>query len=219
MESLKKANMSIGDFAMNLIQENKKGKTVKQLVLENIPAKADPGSPDLTKVNVSEDKMDQILKESFGVQASVQKETPKIQESVPSKNNERKPEDILKEFAEVVAKGKQLIHEMTTCGMLGVNLGQPRPGAIKTGKKKKKRKVIEGNSTGFFPKETGERIGSYMKKLSPEERAAKNDKLRRVNAKVANRPFVQPNPGEERQKAVNKRFSMLKKALDAKLKG
>lgn len=49
-------------------------------------------------------------------------------------------ENLLRELAQVVKRGKEIIEEMTTCGMIGVNM------ATKVNKPKKKRKkVLEGS--------------------------------------------------------------------------
>jgi hypothetical protein len=50
------------------------------------------------------------------------------------KENKKSPEQLIAEFEQVLIQARGLIQEMTTCGMLGVNMAGP------TKKKKLKKK-------------------------------------------------------------------------------
>ena len=127
---------SIGDFAMNLINEQLAGKK------ENFSTKpVVPGAsgPDLSKVKVSDNAMNLILEQSFGIKANkpapVQETKAFTPVEQPKKVN-RTPDQIVAEFAEIVVKARALLQEMTTCGMIGAN----QAGPVRVGKKKKKLK-------------------------------------------------------------------------------
>lgn len=150
-QSLKSKGLSIGDFAEQLIQKD--STLIKEGKKSPIPSVNNPAfgleepkdQPDIRQINLEDDYHKRILAESFG--ENVEEDTTLVHRPrrqlklVESKKSERTPEDILDEFIFVVEKGKELIQEMTTVGMLGVNLGGPE--ATKSKKKKKKTRSLD----------------------------------------------------------------------------
>lgn len=114
METLRKNNLRIGDFAASLILENKNPVT-KAKIKPIVESKG----PDISKI---------VVEESF-----VNKITGK----------KRSPEELIKEFESLLIKGKELINEMTSCGMIGTTQAPTQPTAVKPKIKKKKKKVQE----------------------------------------------------------------------------
>lgn len=119
-------NISIGDFASKLIQEE----TSKVGVTEAFtsPKQVPNQQIDISNVELSKIDTDKILLESFGV---------KTKSSKPKRISLREEKRKLKEeFVVTLAKLKQIIESMTSVGMIGVNMAGPQ----KAKSKKKKRK-------------------------------------------------------------------------------
>jgi len=126
--------VSIGDFAMSLIEQNKdeyKRSTANGLPV-SIPT---PDGPDLSKIQVDEATVTDIFARSFGIKkkavARPVQESKRVEERIKPKT--KSPEQLIAEFEQVLVQARGLIQEMTTCGMIGVNMAGP-------GKKKKKKK-------------------------------------------------------------------------------
>jgi hypothetical protein len=117
---------SIGDFALSLIEKNKdeyKRSTANGLPV-SIPT---PDGPDLSKIQVDEATVTDIFAKSFGIKkktvAKPLQESKKIVEKAsPVKKS---PEQLIAEFEQVLTQARSLIQEMTTCGMIGVNMAGP----------------------------------------------------------------------------------------------
>ena len=117
---------SIGDFALSLIEKNKdeyKRRTANGLPV-SIPT---PDGPDLSKIQVDEATVTDIFAKSFGIKkktvAKPLQESKKIVEKAsPVKKS---PEQLIAEFEQVLTQARSLIQEMTTCGMIGVNMAGP----------------------------------------------------------------------------------------------
>lgn len=115
-DSLRKAGMSIGDYAEALLKSN------KPVVTESRKTTTvyEPKAPDLSKVKIEESDINKIIGKSFGI-----------------KPKEKTPNELIAEFTEVVKRGKQIIEEMTSCGMLGVGPATTFKSAPKKKSKKK----------------------------------------------------------------------------------
>jgi hypothetical protein len=129
--------VSIGDFAMSLIEQNKD--EYKKSVSNGLPVSVtpDPYAPDLSKIRVDEDTVTDIFAKSFGIKKKAVEKKPVVEKRVPArvvKENKKSPEQLIAEFEQVLIQARGLIQEMTTCGMLGVNMAGP------TKKKKLKKK-------------------------------------------------------------------------------
>lgn len=142
-KALKDAGLSIGSFAEQLLQQTqediKEGKTPPIMSPESagFGMKAPDDVPDVQNVNVDNSYVDQILNEGFNVPV---KNTSLPRKKPSPKSSTRKPDDILKEFMQVVEKGKALIDEMTCVGMIGTNQGGAKAEDPFREKKKKRSK-------------------------------------------------------------------------------
>jgi hypothetical protein len=128
---------SIGDFAMSLIEQNKD--EYKKSVSNGLPVSVapDPHAPDFSKIRVDEDTVTDIFAKSFGIKKKAVEKKPVVEKRVQArvvKENKKSPEQLIAEFEQVLIQARGLIQEMTTCGMLGVNMAGP------TKKKKLKKK-------------------------------------------------------------------------------
>lgn len=129
--------ISIGDFAMSLIQNNKD--EYKRGVSNGLPVPAPtPQGPDLSKIEIDEATVTDIFAKSFGIKKKVvakpiQESKRVVEKTMPERKS---PEQLIAEFEQVLTKAKGLIQEMTSCGMIGVNMA----GSAKKKKLKKKWK-------------------------------------------------------------------------------
>ena len=128
---------SIGDFALSLIEKNKD--EYKRSTSNGLPVSVPtPDGPDLSKIQVDEATVTDIFAKSFGIKKKVVakpiQESKKIVEK--TKPTSKSPEQLIAEFEQVLTQAKSLIQEMTTCGMIGVNMA----GSAKKKKLKKKWK-------------------------------------------------------------------------------
>jgi len=119
-----KPGMSIGDFALSLIQKNKD--EYKHGVSNGLPV-ATPRSdgPDYSNIKVDEDTVTDIFARSFGIKKkAVSKSIKEYRREQPRKQS-KSPEQLIAEFEQVLSQAKGLIQEMTSCGMIGVNMAGP----------------------------------------------------------------------------------------------
>jgi hypothetical protein len=129
---------SIGDFAMSLIERNKD--EYKKSVSNGLPVSVapEPNAPDFSKIQVDEATVVDIFARSFGIKkktvAKPIQESKKIVQK--PKSSMKSPEQLIAEFEQVLVQARGLIQEMTSCGMIGVNMA----GAAKKKKIKKKWK-------------------------------------------------------------------------------
>lgn len=131
---------SIGDFAEQLLVNDQ---ITADATNESV---ADPEAPDIRGVDVDDDMMSRILMESFGkgTPEVTQEVTPEV--SLPRLNKPAKvvqtdlseayKTSLLVRLRRVKAETKAIIEEMTTVGMLGVNMA----GELKDPFKKKRKK-------------------------------------------------------------------------------
>lgn len=117
------SKISIGDFAMSLIQKNKD--EYKKSVSNGLPVTVtpEPNALDISKVNVDESTITEIFEKSFGIKKFVNKKPIKKVHQVIE--NKKSPEQLVAEFEQVLVEARHIIQEMTSCGMLGVNLAGP----------------------------------------------------------------------------------------------
>jgi hypothetical protein len=117
---------SIGDFAMSLIEQNKD--EYKRSTANGLPVSVPtPEGPDFSKIQVDEATVTDIFARSFGIKkkavAKPIQESKKIVEK--TKPTRKSPEQLIAEFEQVLTQARSLIQEMTTCGMIGVNMAGP----------------------------------------------------------------------------------------------
>lgn len=130
-----KPGMSIGDFALSLIENNKD--EYKQSTTNGLPVSVPmPDGPDYSNIKVDEDTVTDIFAKSFGIKKKPVSKPIKESRIVQPKKTTRSPEILIAEFEQVLSQARHLIQEMTTCGMIGVNMA----GSTKKKKLKKKWK-------------------------------------------------------------------------------
>jgi hypothetical protein len=118
---------SIGDFAMSLIEQNKD--EYKKSVSNGLPVSVapEPNAPDFSKIQVDEATVVDIFARSFGIKkkavARPVQESKRVEERIKPKT--KSPEQLIAEFEQVLTQAKGLIQEMTSCGMIGVNMAGP----------------------------------------------------------------------------------------------
>ena len=146
---------SIGDFAASLIEGDIKdiqeGKAISPNMNQNTP-KVEAGQKDIRSVEVPDEFMQSLLGESYNPnpwpsQELEQYEEPEVEtanaltgEPLPSAGllTESQGNEIISLLQEV----KGMIEEMTTAGMLGVNLAGPSETNPSKPKKKRTRKDV-----------------------------------------------------------------------------
>jgi hypothetical protein len=130
-----KPGMSIGDFALSLIQKNKD--EYKHGISSGLPvATPRPDGPDYSNIRVDEDTVTDIFAKSFGIKKKAVSKSIKESQVVAPKKTTKSPEQLIAEFEVVLSQARSLIQEMTSCGMIGVNMAGP----VKKKKKLKKWK-------------------------------------------------------------------------------
>ena len=121
-------NISISDFASQLIQEEVSKEGSQAFVS---PSKGKQHQVDISNISLSDEETRKILEESFGFETETP--TPNVESHKEEKRR------LKEEFTATLAKLKELINEMTSVGMIGVNMAghqKPKP------KKKKKKKNV-----------------------------------------------------------------------------
>lgn len=113
---------SIGDFAEQLLTENK-------IDIKTNMSQSDPDCPNLETVEITDDAMSRILSEGFNIGTKIETK-PIITEAYKT--------SLLNRLERVKEETRAIIDEMTTVGMIGVNMAGPTHDPLK--KKKKKRK-------------------------------------------------------------------------------
>jgi len=114
MKKLEEAGISIGDFAMSLVESGKIG-TKTQTPEVARPAELPVSEVDISDVKVPSSMMDKVLQESFGVD----KEVPeKVQEPQLSEQEilQEKIITLKSELVETINKLTSLVSEMATIG-------------------------------------------------------------------------------------------------------
>lgn len=125
---------SIGDFALSLIEKNKD--EYKKSVSNGLPVSVPtPDGPDYSNIKVDEATVTDIFAKSFGLKKKTVSKPIRESRVLESKKT-KSPKELVAEFEQVLVQARQIIQEMTTCGMLGVNMAGP----VKKKKIKKKWK-------------------------------------------------------------------------------
>lgn len=120
---------------LSLIEQvlQKDSKEIKKGTIATIP---EQNQLDVSKISLDESKASDLMSQCFGVKSEVR---PKHKISPPQKIKESDLETKLQifvtKFSQMLIEGKELINEMTTCGMIGTAQA-PTHNKIK---KKKKR--------------------------------------------------------------------------------
>ncbi len=126
---------SIGDFAesliLNQVEDIKKGKSLPPKLQEAKAASQGAPAKDVSQIEVPDEMMRQILGEGFHPQDSPTVEAipelvwdepePEPEPAIITEETARELVSLVEEMRGMVADLK----EMTTCGMLGVNMGGP----------------------------------------------------------------------------------------------
>lgn len=107
-----------------------KDETPLKQVRESIPV-GSPIAPDIKDIELSDSYSNYILESAFDVKVK-----PKPVEKSKVKPSEKDVNALLSEFYQVVSRAKQLVQEMTTCGMIGVGKIKPLGAKKKKGVKK-----------------------------------------------------------------------------------
>ncbi|MFA6315680.1 MAG: hypothetical protein WC648_04935 [Candidatus Paceibacterota bacterium] len=87
----------------------------------NAPATTTAYVPDIRSVSMDNNYSNAILEQAFGIKTN--KPTKKVESKQPVAK--KSLNDLVEEFAKVVSRAKELIQEMTTCGMIGVGKVKP----------------------------------------------------------------------------------------------
>jgi hypothetical protein len=146
---------SIGDFAASLIegdiQNIKEGKEASPSMNKNTP-KVEPGQKDIRNVDVPDEFMQSLLGESYNPNPWPSQELDDYEEPEPEVSNaltgEPLPSTSLltesqgNEIISLLHEVKGMIEEMTSTGMLGVNLAGPAATNPTKTKKKRTRKDV-----------------------------------------------------------------------------
>jgi len=122
---------SIGSFAENLIlneiEEIKTGKTLPP-ALNQAQVKAAPAGKDIRNIEVPASFMEEVLGEEYSPPLKEEKAIV-VEEVVEEPSTEAHPslisEEKVDELISLLKDVKSMLSEMTTAGMLGVNLGGP----------------------------------------------------------------------------------------------
>lgn len=109
-----------------------------------VQPKAEPAGIDISKVDVSRDFLNQILSESFGVKKARNISDPEPKQEMPVVEIQVSPamNEAIERIDTLIAQLQAMratLTEMTTAGMMGVNLGGP--GLSKNDKVKQRLKL------------------------------------------------------------------------------
>ena len=142
---------SIGDFAENLIlgqvEDIQKGKSLPPK-LEEAKATAAAPAKDISNIKVPDEMMQDILGEGFHPQDTPPTESlPELvwDEPEPAPKPTVITEETAQELVSLLEEVRGMIsdlREMTTAGMMGVNLGGPAADPMSPHKKKAKKAVL-----------------------------------------------------------------------------
>ena len=140
MGKLEESGMSIGDYAMSLINSGevtKKGSTVEVARPKELPTT----DVDISDVAIPNSMVEQVLQESFGMSnAAPKRET--VREPLLSEQEllQEKITSLKSELVETINKLTSLVSEMA-----GMTVGFTGTQALSTGYSKKKKKKRSGN--------------------------------------------------------------------------
>jgi hypothetical protein len=154
---------SIGSFAENLIlneiEEIKTGKTLPP-TLRQAEVKAAPAGKDIRNIEVPTSFMEEVLGEEYSPPLKEEKSTV-VEEVVEEPSTGAHPslisEEKVDELISLLKDVKGMLSEMTTTGMLGVNLGGP-------GKASKSTEFTTGKY--ISPTKSSKAAKCILKKLS-----------------------------------------------------
>ncbi len=125
----------LADIAESILLQDEKDNKVtgKKLVKDQSGAIIEVTAPDVSKVNADLAYRDKILEHSFGIKA-VKEPVKTSVKQVIKEEVESNPAQYVVRLLTLIKEAKQLVDEMTSCGMIGVNMAGP-------GIKKKDKKL------------------------------------------------------------------------------
>ena len=134
-------DISVGDFATQLLEGGgvRNDLQSESAAIANEPLKEFnnlPESPDISDVEVPMDFVNSIT----GVKSPPKAREALIETATKKTNLENKAKGIISQLSNLLTEAKEVINEMTTCGMISVNMAGPGHKHKKKSKKKSKRK-------------------------------------------------------------------------------
>ena len=134
-------DISVGDFATQLLEGGgvRNDLQSESAAIANEPLKEFnnlPESPDISDVEVPMDFVNSIT----GVKSPPKARKALIETATRKTNLEDKAKNIISQLSNLLTEAKEVINEMTTCGMISVNMAGPGHKHKKKSKKKSKRK-------------------------------------------------------------------------------
>tara|TARA_R100000963_G_C4623633_1_gene90456 strand:- start:246 stop:710 length:465 start_codon:yes stop_codon:yes gene_type:complete len=141
MGKLEESGMSIGDFAMSLMDEGKVSKKIQTQEVAR-PAELPVTQYDISDVAVSDSLINSVLQESFGIGSTAPKHVS-AEEPMLSEQEllQEKIISLKEELVETINKLSSLVSEMTGIGMTTTQ-------SIGTGYSSKKRTNVTGKYRG-----------------------------------------------------------------------
>lgn len=122
-----------------LTDEKVNKKTGKTLTKDSMGGIVEVTAPDVSKIEADLKYRDKVLEQAFGIAVKPRSEGPTkevvkhiIKEE--TKKVETNPQEYVVRLLSLIKEAKQLVDEMTACGMIGVNMAGP-------GIKKKEKKL------------------------------------------------------------------------------
>ena len=141
MASTDLPDISVADFATQLLEGGgvRNDLQSESAAIANEPLKEFnnlPESPDISDVEVPMDFVNSIT----GVKSPPKARKALIETATRKTNLEDKAKNIISQLSNLLTEAKEVINEMTTCGMISVNMAGPGHKHKKKSKKKSKRK-------------------------------------------------------------------------------
>jgi len=122
--------IGIGDFALNLIKKGKVTKGPSSAPVNPLAQPSIENQVDITNIRVPDSLTESILSQSFGITTKVNPKKPQVVEG--------RKKELRRDFNNTVTHLRELIEEMTTCGMIGTNVMRAKP--------LKKKKIKRGST-------------------------------------------------------------------------
>ena len=143
MSRLDESGMSIGDFAMSLMNSNSISNKVQSPEVAR-PKELPISEVDISEVTIPGSMVEQVLQESFGMGAAPKRETVKEQPLLSEQELlQEKITSLKSELVETINKLSSLVSEMASMGAMGVtNTGggfAPNPSTTKKSRGSNKR--------------------------------------------------------------------------------
>ena len=142
-------NVSVGDFAAQLLEGGgiRNDLQSESTAVANEPLREFnnlPESPDISDVEVPMDFVNSIT----GVKSPPKARKALIETATRKTNLEDKAKNIISQLSNLLTEAKEVINEMTTCGMISVNMAGPQ----KPAKKKVRKKNTESTFKSILSK-------------------------------------------------------------------